>query len=184
METHAERSTLVIGEKAPYFSLPATDGKIYSLSDFVDCRALLVIFTCNHCPYARAYESRLVELSKKYLPQGVGFVSICANNAEDYPEDSFTQMVEKSKTLGFPYPYLHDNEQNVARAYDAACTPECFLFDRERKLVYHGWVDDNHQRPELVNAPDLKDAIDAVLAGNTPAKQLTPMLGCSIKWRV
>ena len=182
MQTHAEKSTLVIGEKAPYFSLPATDGKIYSLSDFVDCRALMIVFTCNHCPYARAYESRLTDLARKYRPEGVGFIAICSNNAADYPEDSFDHMVEKSKSLGFPFPYLHDSEQIVARAYDVACTPECYLFDREMKLAYHGWIDDNHQRPELVHNQDLKEAIDALLAGKTPEKQLTAVIGCSIKW--
>jgi len=183
MQTHAEKSTLLISETAPYFSLPATDGKIYSLSDFVDCQALVVIFTCNHCPYAKAYESRLCELARRFTPQGVGFVGICSNDAEDYPEDSFEQMVERSKTLGFPFPYLHDTTQNVARAYDASCTPECYLFNRERSLVYHGWVDDNHLRPDLVSSSDLKNAIEAVLRGETPKNQLTAVIGCSIKWR-
>lgn len=182
MERHAEKSTLLIGEKAPYFSLPATDGKIYSLSDFAGARALLVVFTCNHCPYARAYESRLIELAKRYTPEGVAIVAICSNDSQDYPEDSFTQMVEKSKMMGFPYPYLHDDRQLVAKAYDAACTPECFLFDSEMRLAYHGWIDDNHQQPELVTAPDLKLAIEAVLAGETPKKALTAIIGCSIKW--
>ena len=183
MERHAEKSTLLIGEKAPYFSLPATDGRIYSLSDFTDRRALLVVFTCNHCPYARAYETRLCDIAKKYCAEGVGMVGICANDAQDYPEDSFEQMVEKSKALGFPFPYLHDDKQTVARAYDVACTPECYLFDSTHRLVYHGWVDDNHQNPEQVTSPDLQLAIEAVLVGKEPPKALTPIIGCSIKWQ-
>ncbi|MFN8391009.1 MAG: thioredoxin family protein [Bdellovibrionota bacterium] len=183
MERPANEVTLLIGEKAPYFSLPATDGKIYSLSDFAECRALLVVFTCNHCPYSRAYEQRLCELASRYRPEGMGMVAICANDADDYPEDSFEQMVEKSKSLGFAFPYLHDEKQVVARAYDAACTPEAYLFDREMKLAYHGWIDDNSQHPEKVTSPALKNAIEAVLAGQTPSPQLTPVLGCTIKWQ-
>lgn len=183
MERPAASSTLCVGERAPYFSLPATDGKIYSLSDFVDARALLVVFTCNHCPYSRAYERRLVEIARRYAPQGLSLVAICSNNSDDYPEDSFDRMVEKSRTLGFAFPYLQDEQQIVARAYDAACTPEAYLFDASKRLVYHGWIDDNHERPELVRHPDLVLAVEATLAGQLPARQLTPVIGCTIKWK-
>jgi peroxiredoxin len=183
MERPVDEGTLLLGEKAPYFSLPATDGRIYSLSDFADAKALLVVFTCNHCPYSRNYEQRLSEIAARYCPEGMGMVGICANAGEDYPEDSFEHMVEKSQNLGFPFPYLHDEKQIVARAYDAACTPECYLFNHQMQLVYHGWVDDNAERPDLVTSPDLKNAIEAVLAGKTPPLQQTAVIGCSIKWR-
>ncbi len=183
MERPAASSTLAIGERAPYFSLPATDGKIYSLSDFADAKALLVVFTCNHCPYSRAYERRLVEIAKRYQPQGLGIVAICSNNAEDFPEDSFEQMIEKSRSLGFPFPYLQDEQQSVARAYDAACTPEAYLFNTAKELVYHGWIDDNHGGMELIQHPDLVNAIEATFSGELPPKQLAPVIGCTIKWK-
>lgn len=174
---------LGIGEKAPYFSLRATDGKIYSLSDFAGAAALVVIFTCNHCPYSRSYEQRLCELAKLYQPKGVKLIGICANDAEDFPEDDFERMVEKSKALGFPYPYLHDEKQIVARAYDAVCTPEAYVFDRQKALVYHGMIDDNADQPDQVKSRYLIDAIDAVLAGEAPSVQQTAVIGCSIKWK-
>ena len=183
MERQAQAVTLLVGEKAPYFSLPATDGRIYSLSDFASSRALLVVFTCNHCPTSRAYEGRLGDIARRYRSEGLGLVAICSNDQDDYPEDSFEQMVEKSKSMGFPYPYLHDEKQIVAKAYDAACTPEAYLFDSSMKLAYHGWIDDNADHPQAVTAPDLQIAIEAVLAGKVPEKQLTPVIGCSIKWQ-
>src|SRR5437762_1753302 len=131
MERHPSAVSFNLGEKAPYFSLPATDGKIYSLSDFTGSQAFAVVFTCNHCPYAQAYESRLTALVKRYHAAGLRMVAICANDADGYPEDSFPQMVERSRSLGFPFPYLHDENQSVAQAYDAACTPEVYLFDRD-----------------------------------------------------
>ena len=173
-----------VGDAVVDFKLKNVDDKMVSLSDFKDAKGFIVVFTCNHCPYARAYEGRLTEIANKYRPEGVGMVGICSNDAQDYPEDSFEQMIEKSKALGFPFPYLHDANQNVARAYDVCCTPECYLFDREHKLVYHGWVDDNHQQPELVQSQDLRNAIEATLAGKVPEKQLTAIIGCSIKWDV
>lgn len=183
MERKADNITLALGEKAPYFSLPAVDGKIYSLSDFVGAPALCVIFTCNHCPYSQAYERRICDLAERYQPLGVGFVAICANDADGYPEDGFEKMVERSKEVGFTFPYLRDEQQVVAHAYDAACTPEVYLFNRELRLAYHGWVDDNHEDVNKVTRHDLRDALDAVLSGETPATQLTPVLGCSIKWK-
>lgn len=174
---------LSLGEQAPYFSLPATDGKIYSLSDFASSSALVVVFTCNHCPYSRSYEERLAAIARRYQPLGVGMVGICANDAEDFPEDDFERMVEKSKLHGFPFPYLHDEQQHVARGYDAVCTPEVYVFDRKKTLIYHGMIDDNAEHPEQVKEHYLIAAIDAALAGETPQVQQTHVIGCSIKWK-
>lgn len=172
-----------LGEQAPYFSLPATDGKIYSLSDFNSAEALAVVFTCNHCPYSRSYEGRLAEIAARYRPRGLALVGICSNDAEDFPEDDFSRMVEKSKLLGFPFPYLHDEKQHVARAYDAACTPEVFLFNRKKILVFHGMIDDNADRPDEVKERYFQDALDATLEGALPKIQQTAVIGCSIKWK-
>lgn len=183
MERKASGLNYPLGEGARYFSLRATDGKIYSLADFSGKKALAVIFTCNHCPYAQAYEERLCELADTYQPKGAQFITICANDAEGYPEDDFSHMVEKNKMLGSRFPYLHDETQAVARAYDAACTPEVYLFDGQQKLVYHGRIDDNYKDPQLVTKHELRDALEATLAGETPKDQLTPAIGCSIKWK-
>lgn len=174
---------LNLGEQAPYFSLPATDGKIYSLADFSAVQALVVVFTCNHCPYSRSYETRLADIARRYQPMGVGMVGICANDADDFPEDSFERMVEKSELLGFPFPYLHDEKQHVARGYDAVCTPEAYVFDRKKTLIYHGMVDDNAEHPEEAKERYLINAIEAALAGETPKIQQTAVIGCSIKWK-
>lgn len=182
MERQAENITLSIGEKAPYFSLAGTDGKLYTISDFKGYNATLIVFTCNHCPYAKAYESRLCNIANKYKPNGLATIAICSNNADAYPEDSFEMMVERSKQLGFPFPYLHDEKQIVANAYDALCTPEAYLFDSEMNLAYHGWIDDNAYNPEFVKSADLQNAIEAVLQQKTPPKQLTPVIGCSLKY--
>lgn len=183
MQRDATGLSLAIGEKAPYFSLKATDGKIYSISDFRNGKPLVVIFTCNHCPYAQAYEGRIVELAKEYQEHGVQFIAICANDSVGYPEDDFEHMVEKSKKLGYPFPYLHDESQTAAKAYDAACTPEVYVFDGEHKLCYHGRVDDNYQDRTQVTSQDLRKALAAVVMGENPDPALTPAIGCSIKWR-
>lgn len=181
-----ERSTetrLQIGDTAPYFSLRATDGRIYSISDFTGTNALAVIFTANHCPYAQAYEARLCSLAEEFASQGVRFVAICSNDGESYPEDNYENMVERSTTLRFPYPYLHDESQTVARAYDAACTPEAYLFDSNLKLRYQGLIDDNYLEPDRVRSPYLRNAILALLSGKVPPVQRSNAIGCSIKWK-
>ena len=183
MERQTAGLKLQLGDKAPYFSLKATDGKIYSISDFVSTKALVVIFTCNHCPYAQAYEGRICDLSREYQPRGAKFISICANDSTGYPEDDFDHMIEKSRSLGFPFPYLHDANQVMARAYDAACTPEVYVFDHEQRLRYHGRVDDNHRDATQVTSQDLRVALDAILSGEPPEVPLTPAIGCSIKWK-
>ncbi len=183
LERDSNTLQLKLGEKAPYFSLKGTDGKIHTISDFLTTKAFVVIFTCNHCPYAQSYEKRLISLAKDYQPRGAQFVAICANDSVGFPEDDFNRMVEKSSQLSLPYPYLHDESQAVAKAYDAACTPETYVFDSQHRLQYHGRIDDNYRQPEQVKSHDLRDAIEAVLAGETPKHQLTSAIGCSIKWK-
>lgn len=172
-----------LGTPAPAFDLPATDGKTYSLASFADAPALVVVFTCNHCPYAKAVEDRLVELQREYAPRGVRLVAINPNDEVAYPDDSFPAMVERAKKKGFNFPYLRDAGQEVARAYDAACTPDIFVFDAARKLAYNGRLDDNWQQPEQVQRQDLRRALDAVLGGRSVDFDVVPSMGCSIKWK-
>lgn len=183
MEREATGLKLALGSQAPYFSLKGTDGKIYSLESFKEATALVIIFTCNHCPYAQAYEQRICSLAEMYRDQGVQFVAICSNDSRGYPQDSYENMVEKSRSLGFPFPYLHDETQVTAKAYDAACTPECYVFNGERQLCYHGRIDDNYRDPSHVTQTELADAIEALIEGRPPEATLTPAMGCSIKWK-
>ncbi len=183
MERPSSGLKLALGDKAPYFSLKGTDGRIYSIKDFEGCKAFVVIFTCNHCPYARAYESRILELASIYQPLGAKFVAVCANDPAGYPEDDFDHMVAKSQTWDFAFPYLQDIDQVMAEAYDAACTPEIYIFDRELRLRYHGRVDDNHQDRSRVTEQSMADALAAIIEGETPAQPMTAAIGCSIKWK-
>lgn len=183
MNKPVSKAKLSIGQAAPYFSLKATDSKIYSLAEFDEAKLLVVIFTANHCPYAQAYEQRICSLAELYSAQGVQFISICSNDPKGYPEDSYENMCAKSKLLGFPFPYLHDETQVTAKAYDAVCTPECFVFDSERKLRYRGRIDDNHRDATLAAHHELADAIEALLQGKEVVEPLTSALGCSIKWK-
>lgn len=172
-----------IGTPAPPFSLPGVDGKTYSLDSFADAELLVVVFTCNHCPYAKACEDRLMEIHHDYRDRGVELVAINPNDAEKYPDDSFEKMKERAASKGFNFPYLRDESQEVARAYDAACTPDIFVFDRDRKLVYNGRIDDNWQEPEKVTRRDLREVLDAALEGRTVDFEHVPSMGCSIKWK-
>ena len=175
-----------VGTRAPAFSLPATDGKTYSLDDFRGAQALVVVFTCNHCPYAQAAEERLIAIARDYADRGVRMVAINPNDATRYPEDSFAEMKNRAREKSFPFPYLYDESQSVARAYDAVCTPDIFVFDATLGLRYNGRIDDNWQEPAKVTRKDLRAALDAILA--SPAEEdlpfkPTPSMGCSIKWK-
>jgi len=173
-----------VGTPAPPFSLPATDGRTYSLDDLADAEALVVVFTCNHCPYAKAVEDRLVALQRDYTDRGVQLVAINPNDATTHPEDSFERMVERAEAKGFSFPYLRDESQEVARAYDAACTPDIFVFGPDRKLVYNGRLDDSWQDPEKVTRRDLRRVLDATLEGRPhDLPEVVPSMGCSIKWK-
>jgi peroxiredoxin len=172
-----------VGTSAPPFSLPGVDGKTWSLDSFADAELLVVVFTCNHCPYAIASEDRLLEIQADYADKGVRLVAVNPNDAVNYPADSFDKMVERAAVKAFTFPYLHDESQGVARAYDAACTPDIFVFDRDRKLVYNGRIDDNWQQPAEVTRRDLRAVLDAALEGRPVDFEHVPSMGCSIKWK-
>lgn len=175
---------LPLGTPAPDFRLPDTQGRIVSLSDFKDCPALLVIFMCNHCPYVQHIRAGLAQLARDYIPRGVGIVGINANDVERYPEDSPAKMAEEVKKAGYIFPYLFDETQEVAKAYRAACTPDFFLFDRDRRLVYRGQFDDSRPGNGIpVTGRDLRAALDALLAGKPVPANQKPSMGCNIKWK-
>ena len=175
-------STMVkLGSVAPYFNLPDTLGKNVSIEDF-DSELLIIVFTCNHCPYAKAVEDRLIKLGKEYK-NNVDFVLISSNDSENYPEDSPKKMAERHTEKGYPFPYLFDETQEVAKAYSAVCTPDIFLYNDDRKLEYRGRIDDNWQNPEQVEREELKMAIEAVLNGKTIDFEQKPSMGCNIKWK-
>lgn len=178
----SSKDVLKIGSPAPDFRLKGVDGKTYSLESFAGAKVVVVMFTCNHCPYVQAYEPRLIAIQRDYQNQGVRLMAINANETKNYPEDSFDKMVIRARELHYNFPYLRDDTQEVAKAYGAACTPEMFLLDELRRLRYHGRVDDNYKDPEAVKSYDLRKAIDTVLAGRDPNPALTHAIGCSIKW--
>lgn len=172
-----------VGTAAPPFSLPGVDGETRSLDSFSEAELLVVVFTCNHCPYAMASEDRLIELQRDYAGKGVQIVAINPNDAVNYPDDSFEKMKERAADKGFNFPYLRDESQEVARAYDAACTPDIFVFDKDRKLVYNGRIDDNWKEPDKVTRNDLREVLDAALEGRSVDFEHVPSMGCSIKWK-
>jgi peroxiredoxin len=174
---------MAVGTAAPAFELPGVDGETYSLASFADAPVLVVVFTCNHCPYAKAVEDRLVQLQRDYHDRGVRLVAINPNDERAYPDDSFAAMKARARDKGFNFPYLRDESQAVARAYDAACTPDIFVFDSGRKLVYNGRLDDSWQDAAKVQRRDLRAAIDAALAGRAVDFEPVASMGCSIKWK-
>jgi len=181
----AESSTMVsLGVQAPPFRLPDTEGKIVSSTDFKGAAALLVAFICNHCPYVQHVRLAFAELAKAYQARGVAIVGINSNDAEAYPEDSPAKMVEEVRVIGYTFPYLYDETQEVAKAYQAACTPDFFLFDRNQRLVYRGQFDDSRPKSgRPVTGADLGAALDAVLARRPANEDQKPSVGCSIKWK-
>ena len=172
-----------LGTTAPPFSLPGVDGEVYSLESFADAELLVVVFTCNHCPYAIASEDRLIAIQNDYRDKGVRLVAINPNDADNYPDDSFEKMKKRAAEKGFNFPYLRDESQEVARAYDAACTPDVFVFDRDRKLLYNGRIDDNWKEPSKVTRRELRELLDAALRGESVDFKHTLSMGCSIKWK-
>jgi peroxiredoxin len=179
----AAAASTVLGTSAPEFRLPATDGKTYSFQDIAGSKGTVVVFICNHCPYVKAVIDRLVADAQALKADGIGFVAICSNDAKSYPEDSFDNMRQFASTHGLPFPYLHDEEQSVARAYGAACTPDFFGYDGERRLRYRGRLDEGRTTPPPAHARrELVEAMRAIVAGRTPANQVLSV-GCSIKWK-
>ncbi len=173
-------SVLNIGDPLPHFSLPATDGLTVD-SKMVKDPVLVVVFTCNHCPYAKAYEERLKSMMEEF--EQAQFVLISSNDATDYPEDSFENMKVKKQEAGWSCEYCYDETQEVANSFGALCTPHCFVFDRERVLKYKGRVDDNWEHPEEVTEANLYDAIQALENGQEPPVHEVHAIGCSIKWK-
>lgn len=173
---------LVIGSKCPHFNLPATDGKNYSLDSFSDKKLLVVIFSCNHCPYVQAYEDRIIEIQNDYKDV-LSIVAISSNETVNYPEDSFEKMKERAEQKGFNFPYLFDETQDVAKEFGATHTPEIFLFDEDRKLAFHGKIDDNWQDPKNVKSKYLRNAIEELIAGKKVSVPETFTIGCTIKWK-
>lgn len=174
---------MATGTPAPDFSLPGVDGKTYTLQRFADAKLLVVVFTCNHCPYAKACEDRLIALQHDYQSKGVQLIAINPNDAERYPDDSFDAMKQRASEKAYPFPYLWDETQDVARAYDAACTPDIFVFDEERKLRYNGRLDDNWQEPSKVERQDLRLVLDSLLQHKHIDFEPVHSMGCSIKWK-
>ncbi len=175
---------LALGTPAPEFSLPdVLTGKTVRLADFSGKKALLVLFICRHCPYVKHLEGELARFANEFLESGLASVAISSNDAAGYPDDAPASLAEQARFLGFRFPYLHDASQAAAKAYTAACTPDLFLFDAARKLVYRGQFDDS--RPgngKPVTGTDLRKAVESVLAGRAPEGPQRPSIGCNIKW--
>lgn len=173
-----------IGQQVKHFELPGVDGRDHSLSDYQDSTAIVVIFSCNHCPYAQAWEDRIVQIQSDYEGRDVQILMISANDAAKYPEDSFPLMKERAKQKGFNFPYLFDESQSIARSFGAERTPEVFVFDNVRNLRYHGAIDDNYEDPENVGNTYLRDALDSILSGSGLSVAETEAVGCTIKWKI
>ena len=175
---------LPLGTRAPDFSLPDTEGNIISNNDFKNAPALLVIFMCNHCPFVKHVLKAMVDLVKEYQEKGVAVVGINSNDVASFPEDSPEMMAKIAQEEGFTFPYLYDETQEVAKAYRAACTPDFFLFDKQRRLVYRGQMDDSRPGNDIpITGADLRAALDAVLAGKQISNEQKPSMGCNIKWK-
>lgn len=176
---------LPIGWPAPNFKLEDTEEKLRSLAEFSDKESLLVVFSCNHCPYAKAAWPLIIELYDRYKDR-IAFVAVNPNDEKQYPEDSFEEMKKKKKEWQIPFPYLRDETQQVTKLYKAQCTPDSYLFKNEDghfKLFYHGRINDNWQNPDQVVERNLEDAIEKLLKGELPPDDQPPSMGCSIKWR-
>lgn len=179
-------STMIsLGTKAPKFTLPDTvSGKNVSLKDLASSKATVIMFICNHCPYVVHVNKELVRLANDYIKQGVSFIAISSNDVANFPDDSPEKMKLKARELGYPFPYLFDASQEVAKAYDAACTPDFFIYDKELKLAYRGQLDDSRPSNGLpVTGKDIRRALDCILSGNPVPAEQKPSIGCNIKWK-
>ncbi len=183
METNTQNLKLKIGDKAPDFNLLGVDGKAYTLDSFRGKKILVIVFMCNHCPYVQGSIERIKAMQSEFGIKGVQVVGINANDEVNYPEDNFDKMVEYAKNKKYNFVYLRDEDQTVANAYGAQCTPECFVFDEHRKLRYHGRIDNSPKDETQVQVHDLGNAIDALIHNRKVTIELTPAIGCSIKWR-
>ena len=175
---------LEIGQRAPDFCLPGVDGKDHALAQYKTKKVVVVAFTCNHCPYAQAYEDRLIALQRDYAGKGVQFIAINSNDEAGYPEDSFDNMVRRAQKKAYNFPYLRDENQRSARGYGAEYTPEVFVLNSKLELRYVGRIDDNWQHPEKARSHNLRDAIEAVLTHKKVENPVTHAIGCTIKWKM
>jgi peroxiredoxin len=180
-----ESNMLPLGTLAPDFSLPDTvSGDEIALADIQSDRATVIMFICNHCPYVQHVNKELVRLAGDYKSRGVSFVAISSNDVEAYPADSPERMKEAAAELGYPFPYLYDEDQSVARAYQAACTPDFYVFDDQMKLAYRGQLDGSRPRNDVpLTGEDVRAALDAILAGEPVPAEQRPSIGCNIKWK-
>lgn len=178
-------SMMPLGTEAPDFKLPDTrSGESIGLTDSKGPKGTLVMFICNHCPFVKHVFDELVALGKEYPSRGVGLVAISSNDVENYPDDSPEKMKELAESLGFEFPYLYDETQEVAKAYDATCTPDFFLFDAELRCVYRGQLDDSRPGSDIpVSGKDLRAALDSLIEGRAISEDQQPSLGCNIKWK-
>jgi thiol-disulfide isomerase/thioredoxin len=180
---------LPLGTPAPPFSLPdAVSGRVFSLDSFRDAKALVVMFICNHCPFVKHVRPEIARIAREYGPRGVAFVAINSNDVERYPDDAPPKMREEAREAGYVFPYLFDESQAVAKAYRAACTPDFYVFDSSRRLVYRGQLDDSRPpgrspAPAPLDGRDLRAALDAVLSGRPLPADQKPSIGCNIKWK-
>ena len=175
---------VALGTKAPEFSLPDPQGKLHSLDKFKNAPALLVAFICNHCPFVKHVQPQLVSIARDYQSKGLAVVAISSNDVAAYPDDGPEFMAKEAQKAGYTFPYLYDETQKVAKAYDAACTPDFFIYDRNGKLAYRGQLDDSRPKNGLpLTGKDLRAAIDAVLQGHPAPSEQKPSVGCNIKWK-
>jgi len=183
MQRSAGSDKFPIGSKLPKFNLPNVDGTSVGDRYLSDGAMSLVVFTCNHCPYVKGSEACLIELVTQYQAKELRVVAISSNDPIQYPDDGFEAMKEKARTMKLPYPYLFDESQLVAKAFDAACTPECYLFDGTQALVFHGAINDSPKNPAAVTNGFLAKALEQLAKGTKPDPQFAHPIGCSIKWR-
>ena len=176
---------LALGTTAPDFSLPdVVSGEVLSLSDLKSDQATVVMFICNHCPYVKHIQSELVKLANDYIAKGVAFIAISSNDIKQYPEDAPDEMKKIARQWNYPFPYLFDETQEVAKRYDAACTPDFYLFDKELALVYRGRLDESRPGRDIpLSGKDIRLALDDILDGNQVSEVQHPSIGCNIKWK-
>lgn len=172
-----------LGSPCPSFSLGSVDQKIFSLEDFSQAKVLVVMFICNHCPYVKAVEDRLILLAEEFEEKDACFVAICSNDPSEYPEDEPAQLFHRWREKAYPFPYLIDSSQKVAKSFGAVCTPDFFVYDQDRKLRYRGRLDDSWKNAGLVQRQEMKTAIDALIEGEKLTAEQIPSMGCSIKWK-
>jgi peroxiredoxin len=173
---------LALNDPAPDFRLKGIDGAEHALADYGEAPVLVVVWSCNHCPYVQAYEDRLIAFTRDHAERGVRLVAINSNSAVSHPEDSFERMVERASAKGFNFDCLRDETQEIARAYGAQRTPEVFVFDADRRLRYQGGIDDSWDNPRAVSRSSMRDAVEALLSGQDPNPSSTPAVGCTVKW--